>query len=288
MLRSMTTPADPPAAPSGALLARLEQYYDGVPRGRASAEEIGPFTLFVATTGWPYYARPRLGTTGPFSADAVRAVLARQRELAVPQAIEWVDETTPDLYDAVVAAGVAVERCPLLVLDGPPRGGSGTARVLDVSVAADVADVATSRAAVSVGFANPGTGVGAAGVAERDAALTSKYAAVADILLDSLRAGRVVQAAVYDADDPGLGPVGGGSYSPVAGVAEIAGVGVLPAYRRRGLAGQLTHALAEYALAHGVTWMFCSAQSDDVARVYEAVGFRRVATACIAQVPDDT
>ncbi len=85
---------------------------------------------------------------------------------------------------------------------------------------------------------------------------------------------------------PAVGPVGGGSYSPVGGVAEIAGVAVLPAYRRRGLAGQLTHALASHALAHGVTTVFCSAQSDDVARVYEAVGFRRVATACIAELPE--
>jgi len=29
--------------------------------------------------------------------------------------------------------------------------------------------------------------------------------------------------------------------------------------------------------------VFCSAQDDAVARVYEAVGFRRVGTACIAE-----
>ena len=44
-----------------ALLRRLETYYDAVPRGRADPQEIGPFTLFVARSGWPYYARPRLG-----------------------------------------------------------------------------------------------------------------------------------------------------------------------------------------------------------------------------------
>ncbi|MFY9915867.1 MAG: hypothetical protein WAK18_14450, partial [Nocardioidaceae bacterium] len=94
----MTTSPDPSAGAPADLLARLERYYDGVPRGRASAEELGPFTLFVATSGWPYYARPRLGVSGPFSADDVRVVLARQRELGVPQAIEWVDDTTTGLY----------------------------------------------------------------------------------------------------------------------------------------------------------------------------------------------
>jgi hypothetical protein len=37
-------------------------------------------------------------------------------------------------------------------------------------------------------------------------------------------------------------------------------------------------------LARGVTTVFCSAQSDDVARVYAGVGFERVGTACIADV----
>ncbi len=60
---------------------------------------------------------------------------------------------------------------------------------------------------------------------------------------------------------------------------------MLPAYRRRGLAGQVTHVLARDALDSGVTAVFCSAQSDDVARVYEVVGFRRIGTACVAEMP---
>lgn len=92
-------------------------------------------------------------------------------------------------------------------------------------------------------------------------------------------------AAVLAPESPDAGPVGGGSYLPVDGVAEIVGVAVLPAYRRRGLAGHLTYVLATDALERGVDTVFCSAQSDAVARVYEAVGFRRVGTACIASVP---
>jgi predicted GNAT family acetyltransferase len=77
--------------------------------------------------------------------------------------------------------------------------------------------------------------------------------------------------------------VGGGSYLPVDGVAEIAGVGILPAYRRRGLAAQVTFVLASDARAHGVDTVFCSADSDDVARVYGRIGFIRVGTACIVE-----
>ncbi len=42
-------------------LAAIEAYYDAVPRSAARTEECGPFTLFVGTGPWPYYARPRLG-----------------------------------------------------------------------------------------------------------------------------------------------------------------------------------------------------------------------------------
>ena len=266
------------------LLATIERYYDAVPRSRAGTEEVGPFTLFVAREGWPYYGRPRLGLTDAITLDDVRRLHERQRELDVPLAIEWVDETTPGLAEVVEAAEIPLERCPLLVLDGEPRGSSGTARVLDPDRAADVADLRTSRAAVSVGFENPGTSTGLAGLAERDAALTSRYADLHDSLLESMRAGRLCQAAVYDETDLAAGPVGGGSYAPLAGVAEIAGVGVLPAYRRRGLAAQLTFVMARDARERGVSTVFCSAQSDDVARVYAGIGFTRIATACISQL----
>ena len=268
------------------LLARIERYYDAVPRARAEVQEVGPFTLFVARSGWPYYARPRLGGASQITADDVRAALARQHEQGLPRALEWVDEVTPGLAAAAESAGVQVARCPLLVLDGPPRGSAGTARMLDPDVDDDLTDLALGRAAVAVGFGHPGTAAGAAGLAERDAATGSGFADVDDTLLASLRARRLRSAAAYDGDSPALGPVGGGSHSPVDDVTEIAGVAVLPAYRRRGLAAALTHVLARDALANGVTTVFCSAQSADVARVYESIGFRRVATACIAEVPD--
>ena len=76
-------------------LAELERYYDAVPRSAARVEEIGPFTLFVGTGAWPYYARPRLDAftvadieacSGDVSADssdqAVDAALAGDGVLA--------------------------------------------------------------------------------------------------------------------------------------------------------------------------------------------------------------
>jgi predicted GNAT family acetyltransferase len=66
-------------------------------------------------------------------------------------------------------------------------------------------------------------------------------------------------------------------------VAEIVGVATLPAVRRQGLGGAVTALLVEHALSIGVETVFLSAASDDVARVYERLGFRRTGTACFVQ-----
>jgi ribosomal protein S18 acetylase RimI-like enzyme len=262
--------------PMSHLLQRLEAYYDEVPRAGSDTEEHGPFTIFVSRGGWPYYARPRLGLAVDVTPDDVVGVLARLKELGVPESIEWVHENTPSLRDAAVAAGVTVEDYPLLVLDGDPveRRSPCAVRRLEPYDA----DLAAVRAAIHVGFGQDDTKTGPASVAERDAAAAEEPA---DAHLSSvLAAGRSV---MYGAFDPVLGAVGGGSHNPRGSVTEVVGVGVLPASRRQGIAGHLTWALTRDAVASGVTTVFMSAGSDAVARIYEGVGFRRVGTACIVE-----
>lgn len=260
------------------LLDTLETYLDAVPRAHADVEDVGPFSLFVARSGWPYYARPRLGGRGAVTAADVEALIETQESLAVPRKIEWVHETAPELSEAASAAGLAVEEHALMVLDGDPvaRTTQGVLR----RMAADDPDFLGVQAAIEVGFANPGTGAGAPSTAARDAAVAGlRYA---DHMAEQVASGRTV---MVGAVDDVVGPVGGGSYNPCGGVAEIVGVGVLPAYRRRGIAGALTSFLARHALDAGCRVVFCSADDDDVARVYAASGFRRIGTACAAEAP---
>jgi GNAT superfamily N-acetyltransferase len=264
-----------------ALLDRLDRYYDAVPRARSQTEEVGPFTLFVALSDWPYYARPSRSSRRQATIDDVQQVLARQRELDVPQAIEWVHELAPALADVVEGAGASILRAPLLVLRGAPRGEPRATRMLGSD---EVEAIVASRASVSVAFAVGGTATGEAGIVSRDESRASEYAQVGQSVISRMEAGELRLAAAFDPDQPEVGPVGGGGYSPVGDIAEIAGVGVLPAYRRRGLAASVTYVLAHDALERGVSTVFCSAQSDDVARVYGGIGFERVGTACIAEV----
>lgn len=258
------------------VLPLLERYYDTAPRATARAESHGPLTLFVAKRGWPFYARPRLGLQDVVRREDVEAVLARQDELAVPRALEWVHETTPSLAGAAQDAGMSVARCPLLVLRTlrAPRPAPATVRLLT----SGDPELAAVRAAVHVGFEAGGTAAGAKSVAERDAAMAGNGSMKA--VREAVATGRTVQAGAFDAH---VGAVGGGGHNPRGRVSEIVGVAVLPAYRRRGLAAALAGLLAEDALGSGVTTVFCSAESDAVARVYERIGFERVGTACIAE-----
>ena len=99
------------------VFTRLERFYDAVPRDAAVAEDIGGFVLFVREgEGWPYYARPLIGADTASAAD-VTAVRQRQRELGLPEAFEWVHETSPDLLAVARSAGLDVLLAPLLVLE---------------------------------------------------------------------------------------------------------------------------------------------------------------------------
>jgi len=138
-------------------LQEIEAYYDTVPRVAATVEEVGPFTLFVSVpgTGWDFYARPRLGLQHDFTAEDVRRVLARQDELEVNRAIEWVHEVTPSLLPAVrevIGPDAELEECPLLALsaDRPLQGEDppGDHRVL----APDDDDLALATGAIAASF----------------------------------------------------------------------------------------------------------------------------------------
>jgi ribosomal protein S18 acetylase RimI-like enzyme len=252
------------------LLTTLETYYDAAPRPMATTEEIGPFTLFLRADddGWPFYARPTLGYDGPFTAGQVEMVRERQREAKVPEAFEWVHETSPTLLAAAREAGLHVAECPLLVLPGgadtvtPPVPEGVEVRML----APDSAELASAAAAVSAGFA---------GRDELEERAPGRLPGL-------LRSGLVAMAGAYD----GQGAVGGGSHSPRATTTELAGIAVIPRARRQGIGAAITAALVVDARDRGIDTVFLSAQDDTVARVYERIGFQRVGTACIAEPPE--
>lgn len=246
-------------------LAVIERHYDTSPRVDADARTVGPFTLFVARPGvaWPYYARPTPGCPPIIDADLDRLV-SEQRALDVPPAIEWVHESTPSLCDVVEAAGWTTSHCPLLVLDRLDLVESDLSVAIVAAVDPTLADVVD---AVSAGFAG----------VERD----GKQPEVTR-QRDRIAQGWAVMAGAFDAAGSA---VGGGTHLPRGSATELVGIAVVPSARRRGAGARIAATLAADALASGIDTVFLSAQNDDVARVYERVGFRRIGTACIASGP---
>ncbi len=239
----------------------IETYYDTVPRAAATTEEVGPFTLFLAEegTGWQFYARPRLGGADRFTADDVRRVLARQRELGRPEAIEWVDDVTPSLLPAVRGVGLEPGCYPLLALpaESEVQHPEGT-RVLD----ADAADLPMTVGAVAAAFE------GTDEVAERPVGRRRELIA----------AGHLIEVAMYDAQGC---VIGGGSAAPRGRTAELMGIGVPPSLRKAGAGTAITQALVHACRAAGVETVFLSAYNDAAASIYRRIGFEDVGTACI-------
>lgn len=160
------------------LRARIEQYYATVPLLFADAETFGPLRLFVRKEpGTPYYggpshAQPTAEGSAVVTAADIARVRARQRELGVPEAFEWLAEAAPMLRARIEAVGLPVEARPLMALDPhrpvlpQPLPDGVTIRALSAEDPALPAALALPRLA----FAEAGTAVGSAGRAELSAA----------------------------------------------------------------------------------------------------------------------
>jgi GNAT superfamily N-acetyltransferase len=253
-----------------------------VSRPSARVEEHGPLRLFVKEgSGWPYYARPALPPRGAASVADVQAVRARQRELGIAEAFEWVAETTPGLLGVARAAGLDVLEAPLMILGAgrwrtpePPDG--VVVRRLEPGDAA----IAAAQGALRVAFAHGGTARGEAGTAARDAAAAEQSPEEVARIGDRIRRGLTVTFVAEDAD----GVLAAGSHQPVGDVSEIVGVGTLPSARRRGLGALVTAHLAADARERGAELVFLAAGSEEIARVYARLGFERIGTACIGSI----
>jgi ribosomal protein S18 acetylase RimI-like enzyme len=256
-------------------LAEIETYYDAVPRSAANAEQIGPFTLFVNRgPGWSFYARPSLGATR-FSETEVQRVRARQRDLGLAESFEWVAETTPALADAAAAAGLSVTRHPLMVLGAHRRVAVDG---VDLRLATGTDDLALFNAIAHVAFEYPGTAGGEAGLDAARLRVENDASALA-FQQERIRTARTITIVAYVDTQP----VAVGSHQPLGSVTEVVGLGVLPAFRRRGIAAAITSHLVSEAVERGVTTIFLSAGDETIGRVYERVGFERIGTACIAE-----
>ncbi|MEU3616151.1 GNAT family N-acetyltransferase [Streptomyces sp. NPDC006872] len=274
---------------SDPLRDRIQEYYATVPLLFADAEDFGPLRLFVRKEpGAPYYggpghAQPTAEGAASVGAADIARVRARQRELGVPEAFEWLAESAPELRPLIEAAGLKVLRRPLMAL--PPHHTLLPQPVPDgVTLRALTADDPVLPAALALprlAFAQeprPATGptdhLPDRTKLSRLAAELTEDGTVATVR-PTLRARHKTLLAALAPDGT---PLATGHYHPATGTTEIGGIGTLPSARRQGLAAAVTAALVTHARAHGVDTVFLAYAEDTVARIYARLGFRPTGT----------
>ena len=254
----------------------IEGYFAAAPRPDARIEAAGALDVPIADPAWPYPARPRPGA-GPVTVADVRAALALQEAAGLPAALEWIPERAPQALPAARAAGLTVEELPLLVVVDPvevllPAG------VRLYVVGADDPELARYQRVAAISFAYPG---GRAEVRELPEDTSPEAAARTAVLRERIAAGRTVMMVAVENGRP----VAVGSHQPVdvdgTEVSEVVGVATLPRLRGRGLGAGLASALVAHA-RESADLVFLAAGDDDVARVYERIGFARIATTAVA------
>jgi predicted N-acetyltransferase YhbS len=262
------------------LLECIERYFAAAPLPDARIEAVGALDVPIGDPAWPYPARPRSGA-GPVTVDDVRAAVALQEAAGLPAAVEWVPELAPGTAAAARAAGLEVEDLPLLVAVDPvelllPAG-------VDLYVVgADDPQLARYQWVAATAFAHPR---GASEVSAVPEDVSAEARARTSALRERIASGRtVMMVAVEDGE-----PVAVGSHQPVdlegTEVSEVVGVATLPRLRGRGLGAGITSALVAHA-TETADMVFLAAGDDDVARVYERVGFARLATTAVAEASE--
>jgi GNAT superfamily N-acetyltransferase len=258
------------------LLECIERYFAAAPLPDARIHRRGALDVPIGDPTWPYPARPRAGD-GPVTVEDVRAAVALQEESGLPAALEWVPECAPETAAAARAAGLTVEELPLLVAVDPvelllPAG------VRLYVVGADDPELPRYQLVAATAFAHPGgaTDAGNVPLDTSDEARTRT-----EVLRERIASGRTVLMVAVENGEP----VAVGSHQPVdidgTEVSEVVGVATLPRLRGRGLGAGVTSALVAHA-TETADMVFLAAGDDDVARVYERVGFARLATSAVA------
>jgi ribosomal protein S18 acetylase RimI-like enzyme len=244
--------------PAGAtaLDRQLQQYVrTTAPRGRDTAQ-IGPFlATFHPTDPLPYlsYAIPD-DDARPGAADVAALVAAYERHDRLPR-LEFLPGAAPAVEAALLHAGFVVEaRLPAMVCTPQQLVVPTLDAGLVLAVPAGDADLHAMTAAQHAAFGE--------GPPDADSVARSRK------MLD---AGGLAILARERASGEVVG--GGVATVPGDGVTEIAGIGVLEAHRRRGIATAITARLTADAFAAGVTTAFLTPGDDGAHRAYRRAGF---------------
>jgi RimJ/RimL family protein N-acetyltransferase len=225
---------------------------------RSGAGAVGPFAVLFSDNPSPFanYAIPR-DFADPSPAE-VAALIAAFRARDRKPRLEYVPAAAPAVEAALTAAGFEIELRPPLMTrrpDGsvPPPPPPG----FDLNFVDAAPDVRAARTVQREAFGEAG--------AATDAEVAFELAALARgrrmLCARDLATGEIVGV--------------GGLMKPRDAVTEVVGIGVRPAFQRRGLGQAIADGLARAAFEAGCALAFLSAKDDAAGAVYLRVGFER-------------
>jgi GNAT superfamily N-acetyltransferase len=247
------------------LIERLQHYLREKARRNHETIRVPPFTLFLSRNDAAADASVTIPDIAP--QGAVGAALetlcsvcaARERQ---PR-ITFIEEFAPSLAQSLRAAGFTQqERLPLLICTPAIRHAAPDIAGLTFAMLIDSSPASAIRAGLDInerGF-NPQTTM-----------------VFSDEDVEQFRK-ELIHGRAFTAYLDGQ-PVSGGMFlAPLDGLTELVGITTLEPFRGRGLAGALTAHITRVAFDHDVEAVFLIGASDTASRVYERVGFRRIAT----------
>ncbi|TDV42689.1 acetyltransferase (GNAT) family protein [Actinophytocola oryzae] len=222
-----------------------------------TTEQIGPFLATFATDSTnPYlnYAIPDDGAT-PSPSDVEGLTAAYRRRELLPR-VEFLVDTAPAAETALLAAGWSVERRIPVMLCSPgsvvtPASAAGIELVVPESDDEIRGMIAVQNEAFGQSADVPDSEI----AKTRDRLRDGGFAVLARDVATGAAAGGGVAEAVVD------------------GTSEVGGIGVLPAYRRRGIASAMTAFLTTAVHDAGGRTVFLTPDGIPEQRLYARVGY---------------
>lgn len=236
--------------------SHIQSYLRFAASSQRDTAQIGPFlATFSHSSDNPFlnYAIPDNNAT-PSPVDIAALISAYEARGLQPR-LEYVERLAPLVEPALTAAGFTVEgRFPIMVCT------PGAEKDLPIPENIElVLPTSDSELLDTVTVQH-----------EAYDALPPNFEDV-ERLRESLAMGGI---AVLARDATTGEPAGAGQLTvPGEMTTEIAGIGVRPSFRRRGIAGALTARLLREAFAAGVSVAFLTPGHDEEARIYSRAGF---------------